>query len=311
MSDSAASSTEQTEEPVTVIRGRPLIVGEVLFDVMPDGSRVLGGAPFNVAWHLEAFGARPLMVTRVGADESGDEVLAAMEAWGMDRSGVQRDVTHPTGKVQVELQNGEPVFHILADQAYDHIDADRAMQSTSGVTVNLVYHGSLILREEASRTALGDLKEGSRVPVFIDVNLRDPWWKHDRVAASVARARWLKVNESELGLLSGASDMATVDAFRAENGLDAVIVTRGGRGAVVIDGDGAIEAAPPAEVHVVDTVGAGDAFSAVFILGLLRGWSTDETLERALEFAAAVCTVRGATTMDRGLYERFEKRGWW
>ncbi len=109
---------------------RPLIFGEVLFDVMPDGTRVLGGAPFNVAWHLEAFGLRPLMITRVGVDESGDEVLTAMASWGMDTSGVQRDDTYPTGRVEVDLDDGEPTFHILPDQAYDHLDCGLA---TSGL----------------------------------------------------------------------------------------------------------------------------------------------------------------------------------
>ena len=113
-------------------RGLPIVVGEVLFDEMPDGVRVLGGAPFNVAWHLAAFGLRPLMISRVGADDAGDEVLAAMESWGMDTSGVQRDPVHPTGKVRVELDAGEPTFEILPGQAYDHVDGDRAVRLISG-----------------------------------------------------------------------------------------------------------------------------------------------------------------------------------
>ena len=289
---------------------RPLIVGEVLFDVMPDGTRVLGGAPFNVAWHLEVFGLRPLMITRVGAGESGDEVLNAMEDWGMDVSGVQRDDTHPTGRVEVDLDDGEPTFHILPDQAYDHLDFELAVQSVAGTACSLLYHGSLISRREGSRLALDRLKEASGLPVFTDVNLRDPWWDHERVIASVRQARWVKLNEGELDLLADDSDSATADGFLTEHGLDAVIVTRGGRGAVVVDGGGVFEATPPAEVEVVDTVGAGDAFSAVFILGLVLGWSTEVTLERALEFAAAVCTVQGATVRDRGFYSEFRKPDW-
>jgi len=290
---------------------RPLIVGEVLFDMMPDGTRVLGGAPFNVAWHLEVFGLRPLMVTRIGADESGDEVLTAMESWGMDTSGVQRDDAHPTGRVQVELDDGEPTFHILPDQAYDHLDGNRAIRSMDGKSFSLLYHGSLISRGEVSRSTLGALRERSGVPVFVDVNLRDPWWNHEDVVASVRQARWVKLNESELDLLSGGSVDGTAEAFRAIHALDVVVVTRGGRGAVVVDDGGTLDATPPAEVDVVDTVGAGDAFSSVFILGLSRGWSTDLTLERALEFAAAVCTVSGATVKDSGFYSRFSDKGWW
>ena len=289
---------------------RPLIVGEVLFDVMPDGNRVLGGAPFNVAWHLEAFGLRPLLITRVGVDKSGDEVLAAMASWGMDTSGVQRDDAHPTGRVEVDLDDGEPTFRILPDQAYDHLDGGLTVRSAAGSTFSLLYHGSLISRGEVSRSSLDDLAKGFRAPVFVDVNLRDPWWNREDVVASVRRATWVKLNEAELDLLADDSDSTTAEVFLADHGLDAVIVTRGGRGAVVVDGRGVFEATPPAEVEVVDTVGAGDAFSAVFILGLILGWSTEVTLERALDFAAAVCTVQGATVRDRGFYSEFRKSDW-
>ena len=290
---------------------RPLIVGEVLFDVMPDGNRVLGGAPFNVAWHLEAFGLRPLLITRVGVDKSGDEVLAAMASWGMDTSGVQRDDAHPTGRVEVDLDDGEPTFRILPDQAYDHLDGGLTVRSAAGSTFSLLYHGSLISRERVSSSALDDLARGFGAPIFVDVNLRDPWWNHEDVVASVRRATWVKLNEAELGLLADASDSATAEAFMADHEVDAVIVTRGGRGAVVVDGGGVFEATPSAEVEVVDTVGAGDAFSAVFILGLANGWPTDLTLERAIEFAAAVCMVPGATTKNRRLYSNFENQGRW
>ena len=290
---------------------RPLIVGEVLFDVMPDGTRVLGGAPFNVAWHLEAFGLRPLLITRVGVDESGNEVLAAMASWGLDTSGVQRDDAYPTGRVQVELEDGEPTFHILPDQAYDHVDREVAVQLANTESFGLMYHGSLISREKVSRSALDGLKEGAGLPVFVDVNLRDPWWHHEEVVAAVRQARWAKLNETELDLLAGASDAETATVFRADHELDAVIVTRGGRGAVVVDGGEVVEATPAGEVDVVDTVGAGDAFSAVFILGLANGWPTDLTLERAIEFAAAVCMVPGATTKNRRLYSKFEDQGRW
>jgi fructokinase len=290
---------------------RPLVVGEVLFDVMPDGTRVLGGAPFNVAWHLEAFGLRPLVITRVGADESGDEVVASMEAWDMDTSGVQRDSAHPTGIVQVELDGGEPTFHIRPEQAYDHVDGELAAREIDGGGFSLLYHGSLFSRGEVSRSALDHLKAVSALPIFMDVNLRDPWWVRSQVDASVGDARWVKLNQDELGTLAGGSDIAAANGYRNANGLDSVIVTRGGDGAVVIDGDGAFEAAPPVDLKVIDTVGAGDAFSSVFILGLAMDWSTELTLARALSFAATVCTVPGATTADRRLYEISKRQGWW
>ena len=292
-------------------RGRPLVVGEVLYDEMPDGARVLGGAPFNVAWHLEAFGLRPLVITRVGADDSGDDVLAAMAAWGLETSGVQRDNDHRTGRVKVELEDGDPTFHILPEQAYDFLDRDEALQSMAGEDLRLVYHGSLISREEVSHATLDSIVQAADLPVFVDVNLRDPWWNHGKVVAAVRRARWVKVNEAELGLLAGGPDPATAEAFLSDHGLDTLIVTRGDRGALVVDSSGTAEVGVPGKVEVVDTVGAGDAFSSVFILGLMMGWPSALTLERALDFAAAVCTLSGATTEDRSLYSRFECQGWW
>jgi fructokinase len=291
--------------------GRPLIVGEVLFDLMPDGTRVLGGAPFNVAWHLAAFGLHPLVISRVGDDDEGDEVLAAMESWGMETSGVQRDQARPTGTVRVELDAGEPTFEILPDQAYDHVDGDRAARSISGEMFSILYHGSLIARGDVSRSALERVRGEAGAPAFVDVNLRAPWWNRDAVLSFASRSTYLKVNAAELELLTGSRDHDAGGLFRTEHGLDTVIVTRGESGAVVFGADGTFEAPPPAEVEVADTVGAGDAFSALFILGLVMEWSTEQTLQRALEFAAAMCTVTGATTRERGFYSRFGERGWW
>jgi fructokinase len=300
--DAISPDSSPSDNRVTWKEPRPLLIGEVLFDVMPDGTRVLGGAPFNVAWHLQAFGLRPLMITRVGRDEAGDEVLEAMHSWGMDTSAVQRDDTRPTGRVRVDIDRGEPSFEILPDQAYDHLDRDRAIQSVAGRSPSVLYHGTLIRRESASRSAVDGLMEVTDLPVFIDVNLRNPWWRHQDVIAAVRRAKWVKVNETELGLLGGGSDAADAAAFRVEHGLDAVIVTKGSRGALVVDHSGSFGAPAPQQTEVVDTVGAGDAFSAVFILGLERGWLARVTLERALDFAAAVCGLPGATTRDRRLY---------
>ena len=285
--------------------GRPLVVGEVLFDVMPDGKRILGGAPFNVAWHLQAFGLRPLLITRIGDDDPGDEVVAAMESWGMDTSAVQRDGSRPTGRVQVELDEGEPTFHILPDQAYDFVDDVQAEAAAAGESFTLLYHGSLISRNEVSRGALDNLARGPELPTFVEVNLRDPWWSRERVLRSVRRATWVKLNESELSLLAEAGADASAAAFRDRHDLDTLIVTRAERGAALVGPAGALEAAPPEAIEVADTVGAGDAFSAVVILGLSRGWSAELVLERALQFAAAVCTLSGATTMDRSLYTEF------
>ena len=131
---------------------RPLIFGEVLFDRFPDSSVVLGGAPFNVAWHLHAFGLKPLMVSRIGNDALGRRVEAAMRDWGMDCSGMQTDSTHPTGSVEVSFVEGEPSYEIAQGVAYDFIDASVLPQPDDGEW--LLYHGSLALRHSCSAAAL-------------------------------------------------------------------------------------------------------------------------------------------------------------
>lgn len=291
------------------LSGRPVVVGEVLFDMFPDGSRVLGGAPFNVAWHLQAFGAEPVMITRVGEDTPGTEVLGAMEAWGMDRTGVQRGPSHPTGTVQVSLKEGEPSFDIVADQAYDHTAPDEALQVLQGLDLSLIYHGSLFLRSAAARSVLDAIREQMSLPAFVDVNLRSPWWDLREVRSMLSAARWAKLNENELvqlGSNAGDPDVNAREILR-DHDLETLIVTRGADGASVLVSDRSDSASPSTLGEVVDTVGAGDAFSAVCILGLTHGWSAAQMLDRALQFAAEICSVRGATTNDREVYDRFAK----
>ena len=291
--------------PTTQTTAVPVIFGEVLFDCFPD-RRVLGGAPFNVAWNLHGLGSRPRFVGAVGDDEPGAEVRGIMTAWGMDTSGLQVDRDHPTGTVQVSLEGGEPSYEIVADQAYDHMDAQLALETMGDRTGGILYHGSLALRESRSHDALTALRPRMRGGVFMDVNLRAPWWDRDTVRELVAQATWVKLNQDELDALgdgSAASPGGGARALLSRFGLQAVILTRGSEGALVATDDGSLISRPAPPVQgLVDTVGAGDAFSAVTILGLMRGWDWETTLERAARFAARVCTLRGATTRDRQFY---------
>lgn len=285
----------------------PLIFGEVLFDSFPDGRDVLGGAPFNVAWHLRGFGLDPLMISRVGDDTRGREVLQAMRDWGMDIRGVQTDKAHPTGIVSVGLQAGQPHYEILPDQAYDHIDADALLDVVAGNAPALVYHGSLATRSSDSRQALARLLAQADYPVFLDVNLRAPWWTREQLAAQIQRATWVKLNDEELVLLTESSDGRDLPAlarefFQAHPRMQQLIVTRGAQGALLVHAEGLIEGAPVPVENLVDTVGAGDAFAAVMIAGIMQHWPPAQSLSQALRFAARICRQRGATRLDHGLY---------
>ena len=284
---------------------KPIIFGEVLFDHFPDDSVILGGAPFNVAWHLQAFGASPLFISRVGDDELGGRIRSAMQDWNMDASGLQMDSEHPTGTVQIEIENGEPSYEIVPDQAYDFIDADDLVPVTQGA---LIYHGSLALRNNTSRNALKKLHASLDLPIFIDVNLRAPWWDKEAIISQLNAARWAKLNDEELLHLSptDGSLEAQAKALQEASGLSLLIVTLGEKGAMARTAEGVIyRVEPESGIPVVDTVGAGDAFTSVILLGLLSGWDMDKSLYKAQSFASAVVGIRGATPTDKEFYNFF------
>ena len=281
------------------------IFGEVLFDHFPTGETVLGGAPFNVAWHLQALGDRPQLITRIGDDEAGNTILTAMTDWGMNTGGVQCDREHPTGRVVVTIINNEPSYQIVPDCAYDFIAADKIPPPGSG---GIVYHGTLALRNQASRQALSRLLQQDAPAIFLDVNLRAPWWQLDEVHSWLARARWVKLNQEELRVLDfKAADIEqAVAAFQDRFSLEQVILTRGKAGALVRTAAGDVhQVVPEPAALFVDAVGAGDAFSAVYLHGLRADWSIPACLAAAQRFAGKVVGLRGATTTDRDFYRTF------
>lgn len=283
-----------------------LVTGEVLFDFFDDGSRVLGGAPFNVAWHLHGLGVNPVFVSSVGQDDSGNEIRQAMTTWGMDTSALQSDNSHPTGSVQVSLKNGSPAFDIVEGVAYDFIEPP----SLEGRIENcrIMYHGSLAMRSPQTRQTIMDLRMSSGLPVFVDVNLRAPFWDTDSVRKLINGADWVKLNDEEIILLSDGKSGNLVDVasrFRENNNIQGVIVTRGKEGAFVVTDGGLVKVDAGPVTKLVDTVGAGDGFSAMTIAGLLQGWDLHEVLEAASLFAAKICGLRGALSRDRAFYDDF------
>jgi len=286
------------------VNNRTCIFGEVLFDHFPDGKRVLGGAPFNVAWHLQAFGRAPYFISRVGNDPEGEAVHAAMRDWGMGTEGLQTDPVYPTGRVSVRFEEGEPVYDIVEPSAYDVIESVPADAGSFG----LLYHGTLALRSAISRQTAEKLRIGTSGTVFIDVNLRPPWWERESVLNMVRQAHWVKLNVDELNLLhpSSANVEARAAAFLAEHLLDGLVLTRGSAGAEIFNANGDHFAArSEAPLQVVDTVGAGDALASVMILGLTVGWQPGVSLQRAQAFASALVGQRGATVSDPGFYHPF------
>ena len=288
---------------------RPIVFGEILFDCFPDGHDVLGGAPFNVCWHLQGFGLSPRLISAVGDDDLGARIRAAMTDWGMDQSGLQTN-SRPTGTVQVTINDGEPAYDIVPERAWDAIDAEQARAAVKDLPIVLLYHGTLALRSRQSRIALETLRDGLGLPTLVDVTLRPPWWNGKVVRESLTQATWGKLNNHELreacdseGLpTSGLATMART--LRARHGLDLLVVTEGAGGAMLVAADEVVHDTPPTVSDIVDTVGAGDAFSSVLVVGLLEGWPLHLMLHRALRFAACIVTQRGATSNNPELYRR-------
>lgn len=279
-------------------QGDLCIFGEVLFDHFPDGKCVLGGAPFNVAWHLQAFGQSPRLISRVGNDAEGRSIKEAMTNWGMRTDTLQIDSTLSTGRVSVNIIDGEPSYDIVNPCAYDAIESEN-----TNLNCQLFYHGSLALRESTSRLTAKQIMANKPEIVFVDVNLRPPWWKKEQVLDMVSGADWVKLNSDELNLLYSSTDGVS---FLADYNLQGLVLTHGADGAEVITAAGERVSEPPKKnISVVDTVGAGDAFTAITILGLSKRWSLDMTVRRAQDFASELVGHRGATISDASFYRAF------
>jgi len=284
---------------------RPVIFGEVLYDCFPDGQAVLGGAPFNVAWHLQGFGLAPLFISRVGDDPLGHHVRDAMHNHGMDASGLQLDSAHPTGKVSITMSGNSHSFEIIPDQAYDYIDQG-ALPPLPDST--LFYHGSLAARSPVSAQTLAFLNTRYASKRLVDVNLRSPWWQQQQVLELVDGAWLAKLNDEELQQLvpDADDDASRMQQLINNAGLQLLLVTRGAAGAELLTAGGdRFRVAPDAVTDVVDTIGAGDAMTSVLILAILQGWPYQQALERSQAFASAIVGRRGAIVEEAGFYQPF------
>jgi fructokinase len=291
-------------------------LGEVLFDHFPDGSKILGGAPFNVAWNLRGLGEQPLFVSAVGNDSEGKEVRRRMSQWNLDVSGLQVADGLPTGRVSITLDDGQPHFEIVEGQAYDRISPPEL--ADDGDSFAIFYHGSLVFRSQRSRTTLTELIGKADVPRFVDINIRRPHFDRAWLSDLLPGASWVKLNDDELSFLTGiecgnsAGIETAVGKLRHEFGPGTYFVTSGARGAYAFESEGSVFAAALEPTPFRDTVGAGDAFSAATVSGLVRGLPLQQILSAAVRLASRVCSITGATSSDESVYQEVfdeDKRG--
>ncbi len=276
-----------------------LAAGEVLWDLFPAGA-CFGGAPANLACHASALGCRVSMISRVGSDELGRRAIEFLRRRGVETAGVQTDARHPTGTVRIELDEaGKPTFDIVRDVAWDHLawQDDFAPLTASA---DAICFGSLGQRSPAAADTIRRLVESvsdDRLKL-LDLNLRPPHDDDRVILRSLELANALKLNDDELERVSRLLDLPSeigprLEALRDRHQLRLLVVTRGEDGSSLLWGDERSDL-PGERVEIVDTVGAGDSFTAALLSGLLHGRSLSESHRWASRVAAYVCGQAGA-----------------
>jgi fructokinase len=267
----------------------------------------LGGAPLNVAWHIEQLlhgrGGSGVVASRVGTDALGDEVVRELVGPGMTADYVQRDAEHATSTVRVQLAAGQPTFTFTPDIAWDHLEFTPAWAELAANCAAVCF-GTLAQRSPQSRKTIWQFLGAAPQAIrLFDVNLRQGFYDRESIVEGCRRATLVKLNENELAAvakhlaLAPGRTTAQLSELRAKCKLEAAVFTRGERGTLLVLADGVID--PPAVVYPkgpeADSVGAGDACSAGILAGWVLGLPPARTAELANHLGAYVASQPGAT----------------
>ena len=282
------------DRPITVAG-----IGEILWDVLEDNEK-LGGAPVNFAYHINALGGHGIPISAVGEDERGRRALAELARHGLPTATISRTPSFGTGYVRVTMdKNGVPAYDFASDKAWDHLMLDENLLAVAD-SLHGVCFGTLAQRSEQSRKAIYSFIEALPTTALriCDLNLRRPYYNREIIEASLARADMLKLSDEELQVIAamfslGGSDEAALREIMARHSLDIAVLTRGPAGCLLLSCDECV-ALPGIACSVVDTIGAGDAFTAATTLGRLLGRPLAAIAEHANRLAAYVCTCQGA-----------------
>ncbi len=270
------------------------VFGEVLWDVFGD-ERTVGGAPFNFAAHAARLGAKVDFISAVGKDEPGDAALAAARSFGINVENVAV-LDAPTGYCRVTLSEGKPSYDLVRGVAYDMIPPPQRH-----ILADALYFGTLASRGELSRRTLDALLERDFDEVFFDINIRQSYYTDGLIDAALRRATILKLSREEMGVLRLGTNEREVCRAVSEKypGLRLIIMTLDRDGAVVYDaredgGAGRFYVSPRPTSKAVSTVGAGDSFSACFLVNYIAGAGIEASLSRAVALSDYVVTQLGA-----------------
>lgn len=292
-----------------------LVIGEILFDIFPAYKRI-GGAPFNFAFHLKKLGFPVRFVSRVGNDGYGKEIRKFLNLHGFDLQDIQTDPDHMTGQVAVTFHPEEGhVFAIAKNTAYDHMDFHPIRQCLSDSDPDLIYFGTLIQRTKKIFDQFQQVfkKNLKQTKVFCDINLRPGCYNRQVLDASLKTADILKLNDEELVTIMEGSGgegpyESLVEQLMKTYEIQTLILTMGNKGSYWSTPHGHFKMGPGHTRKIVDTVGAGDAYAALSAAGILRNLPLENIVPLASEFAARVCSVKGALIEDVKIYGEFKQR---
>ncbi len=290
-----------------------VIVGEILLDCFPDYQRI-GGAPFNVAFHLQHLGLPLRFLSRIGDDDAGKTILAFLNRHRFPAADIQVDADKPTGTVEVTLGKSGPSYHIVRDVAYDAVVATTAVAETLRNDAALLYFGTLIQRTLSGQAAIDHLlaSRHPRTRCLVDVNLRPDCYSRERVLRSLAAADILKLSGDERDEIieicrSETPGVGSIETMMEAFHIQMVALTLGEGGSRIYARGETTTAPATLPTPFVNSVGAGDGFTAILAFGVLKGWAPERIIDAAAGFASGVCSLEGAVPESGFFYEQFLK----
>lgn len=281
-----------------------LVYGEILVDSVGGKNWHPGGAPFNVACHLKGMRIEPLFVSGIGRDEIGKFLLKKVMNWGIDKSSISI-LDKPSGLVEVTISNGEPSYNILDMRAFDYIEypSENLIKDSK-----LLYFGSLAIRSIKSFETLKLIKNNFKGIIFVDINIRHPWFNLETFNDFLYGVTWLKVNHHELDELVSSELTIKDKIIRLSEiySIKNIICTLGEDGVLLYSSKDKIftESGVEKVTEFKNSMGAGDAFSASAIKSILNNEDNKTLLNKSVIFASSICSIEGAIPEDKSFYSQ-------
>jgi fructokinase len=290
-------------------------IGEILFDVFETEEK-LGGAPFNFIYHIIKLTGDGKIISRIGNDNSGNEILKFFKQNKISPEYMQIDSVHPTGTAKPELNNEKiPVWNITTNTAYDFIEMNKGIKKLADEKTSCIYFGTLAQREEISRKTIQSLFN-RKIKYFYDLNIRQNFYSGEIIRSSLNTANVVKLNSEELTIIKDLFFVPFKRSFNQDKiadllittfDIDLLCITMGGEGAALYNkNDSCHYQILVNKSDIADTVGAGDAYAAILCIGYLRNWDIKKTNKLASEFAAEIIKIQGALPSDDSLYNYFK-----